>query len=252
MNEQDIDRAIAERNKREAIENGTNVAPTPAVELDGERCESDVDEAALEPNLGDISEFFEMLRSCGATRVVTAALDDTKPSGRQMTAHPFRLDDPALTQRVVARNLNKENLYWCSGDVADDWRGPNPPTIEQITGNRAAHSDCDFHVDESFELGYPRVLALVGKLVAEGKLLPPSMTVFSGGGFQFYWFGTAPIAPDETASCNRYINRLTGGDHTHNCNRLLRIPGTVNWLNAKKRERGRVPTLSKIVREVTA
>jgi len=63
------------------------------------------------PNLGDIDEFFEVLRSCGATRVVIAALDDTKPSGRQMIAHLFRLDDPALTQRVVAHNLNKENLY---------------------------------------------------------------------------------------------------------------------------------------------
>jgi hypothetical protein len=204
------------------------------------------------PNVEDVNEFFEMLRASGAKKITVAALDDKKAKGRQMLAQVFPLDEPELTPRVVARNLAGENLYYCSGNTVESYRGPNPPTIEQIKDNSFAHSDVDPYVGEPADEAYVRIPNVVRKLVAEGKLPEPSFIVFSGGGFQFYWFGTAPIAPDEIKARNRYINRLTGGDHTQNCNRLLRIPGTVNWLNAAKRGRGRVPALSKIVREVTA
>lgn len=43
------------------------------------------------------------------------------------------------------------------------------------------------------------------------------------------------------------IAKALGGDNCHNVDRLLRLPGTINMPNAKKRAAGRVPTLARII-----
>ena len=169
-----------------------------------------------------------------------------------MAAGLFRVGDPSMIERIQARNANKENIFFSAGRVGDDWRGPNPPTIKQIICNPFAWSDVDPRITETPEQAQPRIMKSMLLLVEEQKLPPWSLAVFSGGGFQFFWMGNETIPPNEITPRNRYINRLTGGDHTQNRNRLLRVAGTVNWLNAKKRARNRVPTLSRIVREVMA
>ena len=61
---------------------------------------------------------------------------------------------------------------------------------------------------------------------------PPSIIVFSGGGFHGYWtlfksMGTDGIERIEAA--NKRLIQLTGADPgTHDCVRLLRLPETIN------------------------
>ncbi len=76
--------------------------------------------------------------------------------------------------------------------------------------------------------------------------LRPSVIVDSGNGVQGIWLlrdgpyigGDIPTAK-EVERFNKYLEEQFGGDHCHNCDRILRLPFTINWPNAKKRAAGR-------------
>lgn len=76
----------------------------------------------------------------------------------------------------------------------------------------------------------------------------PTVIVFSGGGFQPLWALREPSTEfDRVERINAAIAKALGGDNCHNVDRLLRLPGTINMPNAKKRAAGRVPTLARII-----
>lgn len=82
----------------------------------------------------------------------------------------------------------------------------------------------------------------------------PSVITDSGGGYQGFWRlqegqetgGSEPIAT-QLEAYNRQIERLLGGDHCHNIDRIMRVPGTINLPDAKKRKKGRKAALARIV-----
>jgi hypothetical protein len=86
----------------------------------------------------------------------------------------------------------------------------------------------------------------------------PHVCVDSGGGYQGLWRLLDPIQitgetdADREASCEeaeRYSLALEwalGGDHCHNADRILRLPGTVNHPDEKKRAKGRVRAMAKV------
>jgi hypothetical protein len=77
---------------------------------------------------------------------------------------------------------------------------------------------------------------------------PPSMVLDSGGGHQLFWRfkSEIPLEPEREArtaraeNMGRGIARRLGGDSVQNIDRVMRLPGTLNLPDAKKRERGRV------------
>lgn len=79
----------------------------------------------------------------------------------------------------------------------------------------------------------------------------PTLVVDSGGGYQAFWRLREGIALDggveaaERASLyNLQLELLFGGDHCHNIDRIMRLPGTLNRPGARKRARGRVECLA--------
>lgn len=73
----------------------------------------------------------------------------------------------------------------------------------------------------------------------------PSAIVFSGYGWHGYWFLKERTRElERLESVNRYLEGVLGGDHCHNRDRVMRIPGTINLPNAKKARLGRAPSLS--------
>jgi hypothetical protein len=77
---------------------------------------------------------------------------------------------------------------------------------------------------------------------------PPTVIVFSGGGYQPIWVLREPsIDFARVERINIAIAQILGGDDCHNVDRLLRLPGTINMPNAKKRAAGRVPTLARLI-----
>lgn len=47
---------------------------------------------------------------------------------------------------------------------------------------------------------------------------------------------------------DRWGDVVAKADHCHNLDRILRLPGTINWPDEVKRSRGRVPSLARLVR----
>jgi Mesyanzhinovviridae DNA primase len=87
-----------------------------------------------------------------------------------------------------------------------------------------------------------------------GGIPKPTCVVFSGGGHQAFWKLKVPIpvngdvsAADDAALYNLQLELALGGDRCHNVDRIMRLPGTVNWPDEKKRRRGRLQALARVV-----
>lgn len=84
------------------------------------------------------------------------------------------------------------------------------------------------------------------RILARLEAAKPSGIVFSGGGYQAFWRLREPIrtggdvgVAEEAERYNRALELEFGADSCHNIDRILRLPGTINVLDAKKRAKGR-------------
>nr|WP_295466252.1 virulence-associated E family protein [Mesorhizobium sp.] len=77
---------------------------------------------------------------------------------------------------------------------------------------------------------------------------PPTVVIFSGGGFQAHWNFDKPNEDlAQVEAINTAVAKGLGGDKCQNIDRLMRVSGTINIPNAKKLKAGRVPALAHIV-----
>lgn len=113
------------------------------------------------------------------------------------------------------------------------------------------HCDIDPRAGNPIDAERARILAA---LRDPPGLPPPTLIVFSGGGFQGFWRLREPIVIDgdlgraeEAALYNLAIERALGADATHDISRIMRVPYTLNVPNAKKRAKGQLPTLAEVV-----
>ena len=81
---------------------------------------------------------------------------------------------------------------------------------------------------------------------------PPTAAVFSGGGFQVFWRLSEPCLDFNLVErLNAAFADELGGDSCHNVDRIMRVPGTINVPNKKKRDAGRTETLAYVIHELT-
>lgn len=87
-----------------------------------------------------------------------------------------------------------------------------------------------------------------------GTIPDPTCVIFSGGGYQAFWRLEQPVPVDgelalaeEAKLYNLHLEVAFGADPCHNVDRIMRLPGTVNWPNAKKRAVGREPQVARVV-----
>lgn len=110
------------------------------------------------------------------------------------------------------------------------------------------HVDVDPTPGEDLDAERRRILA---SLQAAQGLPKPSAIIYSGGGYQAFWRlkDALPVngslsACEDAERYNQQVELLLGGDRCHNIDRIMRLPGTVNWPDEKKRAKGRTPTLA--------
>lgn len=116
-----------------------------------------------------------------------------------------------------------------------------------------------FHVDvdpkKGLDIGEERkrILAL---LQANDMLPKPTVITFSGGGYQAFWKLDKPIELggempkiEEAERYNVQIAKLLAADNCHNADRIMRLPGTINFPNKAKRDNGQVPVMANVVME---
>lgn len=164
----------------------------------------------------------------GASRYDLVAIE---PDGK-VSAKTFDPGQEAELIEWIVRKNKRHNIYYSVNTVADHVRNRKAKK-EEIVEVNALKAD----VDNKEAL--PRIRAYQP---------PPSLIVFTGGGFQPYWLLRTPTNEFERVErINIEIARQLGGDHTHNVDRVFRVPGTVNWPNNKKRLSGRTPERAFVV-----
>src|SRR5262249_10984883 len=82
----------------------------------------------------------------------------------------------------------------------------------------------------------------------------PTIVVSSGGGCQAFWRLAEPVQIgggkaqwEELERYNQQLEEVFEGDHCWNIDRIMRLPGTVNIPDAKKRAKGRVKAVAHVV-----
>lgn len=195
------------------------------------------------------------------TSEAVAFLSNWKPDGpwplcafHEDGSHAFGTFGPqtadALTKWVQKQNYAKRNIYFHTNTVS-------PPENGKALKTHVQRVDW-LHVDVDPVKGRPlkdeqeRILA---KLQEHSDILPrPNIVIFSGGGYQGFWRLEQPIEVlgvvakvEEAERYNVQIAKLLQADACHNADRIMRLPGTINWPNKKKRDNGQEAVMAKLV-----
>lgn len=147
----------------------------------------------------------------------------------------------------IEERQGRENIYFTVNPVL---RPMNiKPKKEDMRGMVALHVDIDPRPGEEMESERARALKILREFTP-----PPTVIIDSGGGFQGFWTLDQEHRTDgnidravELEAYNLQIEVLTQADACHNIDRIMRLPGTVNVPNAKKRKKGRQESLARIV-----
>lgn len=160
--------------------------------------------------------------------------------GGAITCHLF--EDVAKAVGWAAEcNVTGQNIYWTVNQVKP-WAHARKPAKKDIAAARFAHVDIDPPKDGS---DFDRAGALAS---LEGCASPPSFVIDSGGGLQAFWRLEEPCENwvSVEAINDQLRHAFGGGDACHNIDRLMRVPGFINWPGKVKRERGQEPRLARI------
>jgi predicted P-loop ATPase len=161
--------------------------------------------------------------------------------------------EEALARWVTAQQADRRNIYFLVGE-------PKKAISKKASKRDMARSNwlwCD--VDARKDLDWRSDVAVQDEMDAiKARLdacpVPPTVIIASGGGYQAFWrlvepfeLGGAVEQLGKLEALNQALSNCLGGDHCHNADRIMRLPGTINYPNAVKRERGREPALAHLV-----
>lgn len=147
-------------------------------------------------------------------------------------AKTFRANDGPGIERWVERWQGKGNVYFQVNELREGFVDKKAKKGDVVLARY-------LHVDIDDEDALDRIVAFAP---------PPTVVVFSGGGFQLFYRLREPTPDlDRVEWGNAWLGKQLGGDNTHNIDRIMRLPGTINLPNAKKVEAGRIPALAYIL-----
>lgn len=194
---------------------------------------------------------------------LTAIYQDQNQTCPTRTFRPGQ--EEALVEWVEEHNQKAWNIYYHVNKPTRDIS--KKAEREDIAAMCFLHVDVDPRVrDGSIDAvthhaqEKERILGLLTEKLPAG-IPPPSALIDSGGGINALWRLDVPVPiADEGLSAkeievryeeakryNLQLEILLGGDNCHNIDRILRLPGTTNWPNPKKRAKGRTPVLASTV-----
>jgi len=155
-----------------------------------------------------------------------------------------------MTEWITTMNRDHHNLYYHVGIPKRD------------LNRKAERADIDkvlwLHVDIDPRSGIdPQICRQQAiSLLENGKdgIPPPTVIVDSGGGIQAFWklnkyieIGGDIAKAEQAKAHNQRLEVVFEADNCHNIDRIMRLPGTVNWPTARKIRKGREPRLATVV-----
>ena len=189
--------------------------------------------SALAPDCAAIEGFLAQVGGDAIQLVTFPAV------GGPSQARWFGADAVSAAAWAAERNAAGANVYWSANVVR---AGLNKKASKgDVTAIRYAQVDID----------PPKGEATFDKAAALAKLrdakVPPHVIVDSGGGVQALW-RVDGLDTSEVEAINRsLIAQFDGDPACWNVDRILRLPGTTNLPNAKKRSAGRVPAAATLL-----
>lgn len=196
-------------------------------------------------------DFFKQYRPDGPWLLV--AVDPDGPKDQRLPAVTFNSTQLQHMSDWVERMNNpdkkgvKHNIYFSVNPTIETMN--KKPKRTDINTVEYLHVDIDPRAGEDFKSEQERIL----KLFRDFRPLPTCL-IFSGGGYQGFWQLDEPIMiggslalAEDAKRYNMQLEIMMGGDNCHNVDRIMRVPGTTNWPNEKKRAKGREPAESALI-----
>lgn len=153
---------------------------------------------------------------------------------------------------ISARN-GRLNLYFSLNEPAAT--APHGKLSKgDIASIRAVSVDLDPRGDADLAQERNRLLSLADEMSARPNR--PTHAVDSGGGVQLFWLLEEKLPAGEhrawAEAQGRGLAALLGGDHTQNIDRVMRLPGTLNLPDERKRKLGRIPAAARLLHDTAA
>lgn len=184
--------------------------------------------------------------------LLTAISTDRKGIDTQF----FGPNTEAKCLEYLQRHNGKRNIYFTVNKPFDAFFKSDrikKPNKEDIWKAHYLHVDVDPEGGQNIDEERERILAQFQNKLPKG-MKEPTCIIFSGGGFQAFWKLKEPVLIDGKLELaedfelyNRRLEQIFGGDHCHNVDRIMRLPGTVNIPDAKKIKKGRKKELAKLL-----
>jgi hypothetical protein len=163
------------------------------------------------------------------------------PDGK-ITTTTFTADQTELMREWIEMRRGRENIYFLvNGTNKNLTKKAKKTDISEV---RWLHVDVD-PTSEFFDAEREKILRRLREHVP-----PPTVILDSGGGYQAFWRLSKPVTArdwSELESYNRQLEVDLGADHCHNVDRIMRLPGTTNIPNRRKRQKGREEREAKLV-----
>ena len=152
------------------------------------------------------------------------------------------LAGPDALPRALQRNGAGQNVYFVANAVKPGVvKKPAKSDIEAI---RMIYADIDWDRNE-FAGRFREGLQALWHSALRPLLQmapPPTLIILTGGGVQPLWrIEPMPPTPENmrrAEAASRHVGRRFGGDTVHNVDRVLRLPGSVNFPKEDKRAAG--------------
>lgn len=178
--------------------------------------------------------------------------------GRAWNLSAIRVERKAIESRTFRDGQEAELSAWVASHAADNLYYGVPElsrdmdkkaSKEDVARCHWLHVDVDPRVGEDLQAERERILAAL-----RAYSPPPTLVVFSGGGYQAFWRLSEPVEiggdlsrAEDFERHNRQLELDLGGDHCHSVDHVMRLPGSVNWPDERKRKKGRTPTQARVL-----
>ena len=185
---------------------------------------------------------------------VLVAIDPDMPNGEgdKVRARSFAVRESSEAADWIAAQNKTRNVYWTVNPVLKPLA--KKPARADIATLEYLHVDVDPDKDKPLEEERARIARLFSEEGWPEGAPRATLLVDSGGGYQAFWqlaqperIGGEQEAYDEAARYNQQLEAIFRADRCHNVDRIMRVPGTINWPDARKRAAGRVPTMARLL-----
>lgn len=203
----------------------------------------------IEPDTQAALDFLEKWRPGGPWTVVAFNPDGSGGSA----GLTFRASNVDEGRAFINKHNGRWNLYFHMNALVRDLNKKAAKT--DIQSLDCLHIDQDPLPDR--DLKTEQDIIFDSFLTPPAGIPAPSVIIFSGGGYQGFWRLEEPLQVEgdlaRVEDAKRYSQQLEilygeRADNTHNLDRVMRLPGSINLPNPKKAKEGRQPALARLIK----